>query len=175
MLVSAPDRIATARLLLRVPAAEDAEAIFAYASDVESTRYMSWPRHRALDDTRAFLELAERGWRDDAVGAYLIERDGAVIGSTGLHPHAAQLAETGYILARAAWGHGYATEACRAMIDLGARLGFVRVEAQCHASHLPSARVLEKAGMRFEGVLRRRGLFPNLSSSREDVRSYAWT
>jgi RimJ/RimL family protein N-acetyltransferase len=61
------------------------------------------------------------------------------------------------------------------MIELGRALGFARVEALCYADHPSSARVLEKAGMIFEGVLRKHGLFPNLSAQPQDVRSYAWT
>jgi RimJ/RimL family protein N-acetyltransferase len=173
---SAPPTIVTSRLVLRRPTLGDAEAIFTgYAGDSEVTRYMSWGTHPSIENTRGFLEFAMREWIEGGVGAYLIERDGVVIGSTGLHPRARHCAVTGYILERNAWGHGYATEACRRMIELGQELGFERVEAQCHASHTPSARVLEKAGMAFEGVLRKHSIFPNLSEQAQDVRSYAWT
>ncbi len=60
------------------------------------------------------------------------------------------------------------------MVELGRALGFFRIEAACHVDHGPSARVLEKAGMTFEGILRRHSIFPNLSSEPQDVRSYAW-
>ena len=48
--------IETARLRLRKPARPDAEAIFAsYAGDPLVTKYLSWPTHRTLADTSAFL------------------------------------------------------------------------------------------------------------------------
>ena len=61
----------------------------------------------------------------------------------------------GYTIARAYWGLGYATEAARALIQFGFdRMHLVRIEAVCLPEHLASARVLQKAGMQFEGVLR---------------------
>lgn len=174
MKASAPTSIATARLTLRRPTSDDAAAILAYASDAEVTRYMGWPRHTSLDDTHRFLEIVDREWETAGMGAYLITYEGTVIGSTGLHRASPHRAVTGYILLRSEWGKGYATEACRAMVELGRSLGFERVDARCHAAHEASARVLEKSGMVFEGVLRRYDAFPNLGAEPQDVRSYAW-
>ena len=173
--MTAPASIATARLVLRRPAAADVDAIFAYASDVEGTRFMGWPRHQSLDDTKQFLEFCAREWEKNGMGAYLITLDGRVIGSTGLHKASAHRAVTGYIVLRSEWGKGYATEACRAMMELGRSLGFIRIDARCHADHAASARVLEKCGMTLEGVLRRFDLFPNSGiEGPQDVRWYAW-
>jgi len=61
--VKAPERIETARLVLRRPVITDAELVYQrYASDPEVTRFLGWPRHQSLDDTRAFLELSEAEW-----------------------------------------------------------------------------------------------------------------
>jgi [ribosomal protein S5]-alanine N-acetyltransferase len=169
----APLRLFTARLTLRRPALADAAQMFSYAGDQHATRYMSWPVHRTLDDTRRYVEFALDAWRSAGVGAYLIELGGEVIGSTGLDP-TEEGATTGYILVRGAWGRGYATEACRAMLELGRSIGLEPIEAMCHVDHLPSARVLEKAGMSYEGVLRSHILFPNLAAAPQDVRRYAW-
>lgn len=172
--MSAPPLIRTARLTLRRPRAEDAKAIFrGFASIPEATRFMSWRTHRTLDDTRAFLDFAANGWARDGVGAYLIEREGAVIGTTGLHPETPTRAETGYILRPDAWGQGYATEAGRAMVDLARTLGFVRVQAHCHVDHHASARVLEKCGMALEGILRAHTVLPNHSPHPADMKVYA--
>ena len=172
----APLTIRTARLTIRRPAKADARAVFArYASDAEATRYMSWPTHRSVADARAFVVRALEEWSRNGVGPYLLELDGEVIGSTGLHLLAPYRAMTGYILARDQWGRGFATEACLAMVELGRTLGLARVEAQCHADHRASARVLEKSGMALQGVLRRYLVLPNLSNEPQDVRSYAWT
>ena len=57
------------------------------------------------------------------------------------------LNDTGYILGKPYWGHGYATEACRAMVELARARGDRRIASYCHADHAPSAHVLEKAGL----------------------------
>jgi ribosomal-protein-alanine N-acetyltransferase len=55
---------------------------------------------------------------------------------------------------RARWGHGYAPEAARALLDFGfAALGVHRVWADCDPANAAPIRVLEKLGMRREGHL----------------------
>src|SRR5262245_35999770 len=113
-----PDRIETARLLLRRPSNDDAAAILArYAGDAEVTRFMSWPRHRSIEDTYAFLQMAHDGWERWPADAYLIEsrQEPKLLGGTGLRFETPNTAITGYVLARDAWGQGYATEALSAM------------------------------------------------------------
>lgn len=59
-------------------------------------------------------------------------------------------AELGYRLVRAAWGRGYASEASRALVELGFRdLGLSRIWAQTMAVNAGSRRVMEKAGLRY--------------------------
>ena len=172
---AAPPSIRTARLVLRAPILADAPVAFAtYAGDPESTRLMGWPTHATVDDTAAFFAHAISEWVALGAGVYLIELDGRIIGSSGLHLHPPGRAATGYILGRPWWGHGYATEACRAMVELGRALGLVRVDATCHPDNQASARVLAKAGMTFEGRLRRHGVFPQLGPEPRDVDLYAW-
>lgn len=165
----APERVETARLLLRRPVLGDARAIFErYASDPEVTRYLTWPRHRSVDDTLAFLQFSDAEWARFPAGPYLIERqtDSLLLGSTGLAFESADTAATGYVLARDAWGYGYATEALGAMIDLARTLGVRWLYAICHVDHLASARVLEKGGFSREARLRRGAVFPNLQRNR---------
>jgi len=175
--VSAPHRTETERLVLRRPALSDAEAIFAgYASDPGVTRYLGWPRHTVIDQTRGFLAFCDTQWRNSPCGPYVIESRalGTIIGSTGLDFETPQRAATGYVLARHAWGQGYASEALRAMGALAPSLGAVRLQALCHPDHRASSRVLEKCGFAFEGRLRRHSVFPNLDASQpQDALLYA--
>ena len=162
----APERIETARLLIRRPRMSDAEAIFArYASDREVTRFLSWPTHESLDQTRAFLAFSEAEWGERPAGPYLAESrvDGTLLGSTGLAFETPQRAVTGYVLAKDAWGRGYATEALQAMVEAARDLGLRRLQAFCHPEHRLSWRVLEKCGFAREGTLRRFAEFPNLT------------
>ena len=163
----APETLLTRRLLLRRPCAGDAEAIFhAYACDEEVTRYLSWRTHRQLSDTRAYLEWSDYEWMRWPAGPFLAftrQPEGNLIGGTGLAFRSAAEASTGYVLAREAWNHGYATECLQAMIELARRLGVRRLESVCHLEHRASAHVMEKCGMRREGVLIEHTEFPNLA------------
>jgi RimJ/RimL family protein N-acetyltransferase len=175
--VSAPERVETERLVLRRPVLADASAIFArYASDPEVTRFLAWPRHITIDDTHIFLKFSDAEWQRWAVGPYLIEsRDtGTLLGSTGLDFETSHRAATGYVLARDAWGHGYATEALHTMVTVAADVGVCRVYALCHSEHTASSRVLQKCGFTCEATLRRYAEFPNLRPGEpSDVLCYA--
>ena len=171
----APERLVTERLILRRPLQSDADAVFLrYASDSEVTRYLAWPRHTALDDTRVFLSYSESEWRRWGCGPYLVYSDdaGRLLGSTGLAFESPGIASTGYVFARDAWGHGYATEVLRAMVGLARSLDVKWLYAICHVDHRASERVMIKAGFRKEGILKRHITFPNIGPSRADVISY---
>jgi RimJ/RimL family protein N-acetyltransferase len=185
----APERIETARLVLRRPTLADAEAVFErYASDPEVTRWLGWPRHRSLDDTRLYLAWSDAQWRQWPAGPYAIEAraDGRLLGGTGFAFESPirespirespiresetgaspTVATTGYVLARDAWGHGYATEALLAMVELAPALGVRRLVALCHPEHAASERVLAKCGFLREGLRSVAAAFPNVAPGR---------
>jgi RimJ/RimL family protein N-acetyltransferase len=173
----APHSIETARLVIRRPSANDAAAIFdRYAGDRDVTRYISWPAHTSVADTEAFLAFADAQWERWPAGPYLIfsKADGTLLGGTGLACETPYRAATGYVLARDAWGRGYATEALRAMVEIARAAPVRRLYALCHAEHRASAHVLEKCEFGKEGVLRRYARFPNLPGDEPcDVLCYA--
>jgi len=163
--MAAPERVETDRLVLRRPTRADVDAIFTrYASDPEVTRFLSWPRHTVIDHTVTFLEFSDLHWQQWPAGPYLVESrsTGAVLGGTGLGFETQDRASTGYVLARDAWGYGYATEALRAMIPIAAAVGVQYVYALCHPEHDRSRRVLQKCGFKRETLPPRYSEFPNL-------------
>jgi RimJ/RimL family protein N-acetyltransferase len=171
----APERLFTPRLVLERPRGDDAEAIFGYASDPAVTPYVAFPRHRSIDDARWFIGFSDAEWARAPAGPYVIRDRGtnALIGSTGLVFETRFRAATGYVLARDAWGRGYATEALGAMVDLARTLGVRRLLAHVHPEHTRSARVLEKGGFALEGVWRLHDEFPNLTPGEpSDVSCY---
>lgn len=171
------ERIETARLVLRRPRSVDAEAVFSrYAADPEVTRFLGWPRHLSLEQTRAFLEFSDAEWRQWPVGPYMIEsrEDGRLLGGTGLAFETPFRAATGYVLAKDAWGAGYATEALGGVVAVAAETGLRRLYALCHPDHPASRRVLEKCEFTREGLLRCHSEFPNLRPGEaSDVLCYA--
>ena len=174
--MKAPEQIETARLVLRRPNPADAESIYArYASDPEVTRYLSWRRHASINDTREFLDFSAAEWERWPAGPYLIESRGELklLGSTGLAFETNTVAATGYVLARDAWGCGYATEALSAMVVLAGNLQVQRLCASCHPANSASIRVLEKCGFRLEVRLQESNAFPNLGAGqRQDCLRY---
>ena len=163
--MKAPRELETERLILVAPAENDAAEIFErYASDPDVTRYMGWPRHQSIEDTRGFLTFSASEWERWPAGPYLIRArsDGRLLGSTGLAFDRDDEAMTGYVLAKDAWGRGYATEALRAMVDLARRLRLIRLYAPYHPENLASARVLEKCGFALDTTWHGKSLFPNL-------------
>lgn len=68
-----PPQIDTPRLRLSRPTARDAEAVFdRYANDPDVTRFVGWPLHQSVDDTRAFLDFSASEWERWPAGPYLI-------------------------------------------------------------------------------------------------------
>lgn len=152
----------TQRLLLRKMRLDDAEAMFAYASDPEVTRYVLWDTHRSIEDSESFLGFATEGYERGDFGGWgvVLKDSGAFVGTCGMDvgcaPEDAR-AELGYVLSREHWGKGLMPEAVRAVIAFGfGRMGLNRLEARCIAENTASARVMEKAGMTYEGTLRER-------------------
>jgi RimJ/RimL family protein N-acetyltransferase len=88
------------------------------------------------------------------------------VADLAIGPHGAVI---GYVYCRHAWGRGIATEVARLLVDLAFQhFGVWRVWATCAPQNLASRRVLEKVGMRHEGVLRRWIVSPLVSSEPRD-------
>lgn len=161
----APERFETSRLVLRRPSAADADVMFArYAGDPVVTKFLGWPRHESVEQTRAFLAFCDAEWTTWPAGPYLIESlvDGRLLGSTGLSFEAPRLAATGYVLAQDAWGRGVATEALTAVVAIAGRLSVDHLYALCHPDNPASSRVLTKCGFVLRSRLPQHAVFPNL-------------
>lgn len=171
-----PTTIATVRLRLRQPHLDDAPALFArYTQDPEVTRYLVWRPHQHVAETLAFLQRCAAVWADGAGFPYVIERldDGALLGMIEFRIDRFK-AEYGYVLARDAWGHGYMSEALTCLVEWAlAQPAIYRAAAFCDVDNPASARVMAKAGMGYEGLLRRYSVHPNVSDIPRDCHVYA--
>jgi len=171
-----PETIQTKRLILRKPRMEDAQAVFeGYAQDPEVTRYLVWKPHQNIRETEQFLLACGQLWQTGKDFAYAItlKENEILIGMFGLHPMNLKI-EVGYALARPYWGQGYMTEVLHAVNAWAlAQPDIFRVQAFCDVENIGSARVMEKAGMEREGLLRRYVLHPNVSDEPRDVYLYA--
>jgi ribosomal-protein-alanine N-acetyltransferase len=148
----------TERLFLRLFGLEDAALVqrLAGAREIADTALtIPHPYLDGMAESWIGTHADAWDWQERATLAITTEVDG-VIGAISLHlepDH--RRAELGYWVGRPFWNRGYATEAARAVIAFGFdALALNRI----HAAHLTrnpaSGRVLVKAGMRFEGILR---------------------
>ncbi len=176
MTFTPPEQIETERLLLRRNVADDAEAIFReYAQDAEVTRFLLWPPHTDIAQTRAFMQRCAEVWETGEAFPFAIVRkeDGLLMGMMEVRVEGHR-AELGYVLARRYWGNGYTPEAAAAVIHWArSQPGIHRVWAYCDVENRPSQRVLEKAGMEREGVIRRWAHAPNLGDTPRDCCFYS--
>jgi ribosomal-protein-alanine N-acetyltransferase len=172
-----PAALGTPRLRLRIPALGDARAIFeSYAADPEVTRFVSWTPHPNSEVTEKFIEnYCMAGWAKGDVFSWLITlvEDDQTAGMIDLRLSGCRT-EMGYVLARRFWRRGLMSEAARTVADWAIGAPEIhRVWAVVDLENVASQRVLERAGMVREGVLRRWAVFPNLGSRPRDVLCFA--
>ncbi len=153
-----PEAFRTARLILRPIAAEDAVPIFdTYAGDPEVARFLIWRPHQHLGDTQAYIARCITTSPDEARTYALTGReDGAAHGTLDLRQAGPHGLGFGYVLARSWWGQGLMTEALAEVVQWALQQPSVfRIGAVCDVENVGSARVMERAGLSREGLLRR--------------------
>ena len=145
--------LATVRLRLRGFTDLDRGAFAAVNADPEVMRYMSRRLDRAQSDR--FIDRILEGWTVHGFGLWAIQRveDGAFLGFAGLSEPSfvapfTPAIEVGWRLVRAAWGHGYATEAGAAALEFGFEvLRREEIVSFTAVDNERSRRVMERLGM----------------------------
>lgn len=143
----------TKRLRLRPVTLADAAAMYQYASDDETVRFV-FPKHTSIESTKK--EIASY-FLKEPLGKYGIElkENNVFIGTIDLRMIQPFCAEIGYTLNKAYWGYGYMPEACEVLKKLAfEQLKISRLQAVHDARNPKSGRVMEKIGMKKEGLLR---------------------
>ena len=171
-------RLETERLVLRAWTPDDVGAYARMLADREVTRHLGFGlRHRIkrtvaeglgrvshVEARRSVTRLDEH-WRQHGFGEWAAEEreTGKLAGQIGLNHHAdwtasATRVEVGWMLARDAWGRGYATEGARAALQFAFDdLGLERVISIAKPDNVRSLRVMERLGMWEEGRTRWKG------------------
>ena len=166
-----PTTIETARLLLRPPKLDDAEAVIAAIEEsrAELERWMEWaPSMRTVDDARRWAQRVIDAWDDPhgedfTVGIFRRE-DGRYLGAAGYHRArwTVPAAEIGYWLRTSETGNGYMREAVTAMTRVAfGTLGLRRLVITCASTNTRSRRVAEAIGFHLEGTLRNDDRLPD--------------
>jgi len=171
-----PEQFETARLILRPIMAEDAPAIFTgYARDPDVARYLMWRPHQNLADTESYIATRTAAPADRVRTYVLIGHDDRrLLGAFELRRPEPHRLDCGYVLARPFRGHGLMTEALAEVAQWAMQQESIwRIGAVCDVENRASARVMEKAGLEREGILRRWLVHPNISPEPRDCFSYA--
>ena len=169
--------IETERLLLRKITMNDASDMFNnWASDEEVTKYLTWDAHETIDGTKAIISMWEKELEQDDCYRWCIElrENNQVIGGIDVVKLNIDLesAVIGYCMSKKYWNKGIMTEALIAVQDyLFQHVGLNRIEAYHDTRNPASGKVMEKAGMSFEGI-KRQGA-KDIKGNFRDISMYA--
>jgi len=150
----------TERLLLRKISVNDAEAMYNnWASDDIVTRFVTWYTHQSIEDTKGLLKMWEAEYENNNCYRWVIElkNEKKAIGTIDVVriDEGNETAEIGYCVSREYWNKGIVTEAAKKVVEyLLKEVGFYRIEAQHHLDNPASGKVMQKVGMKYEGVVR---------------------
>lgn len=144
----------TDRLILRPITLDDAEDLFEYASDFETTQH-TFPTHQSIEETEWIIANL---FMSAPLGNYAIElkENQKMIGTCDLRINEGEKsAELAYAINKQYWGNGYAPEAAKRLLELAFNdLKVERLWAKFSSQNPASGRVMEKIGMEKEGILR---------------------
>ena len=168
--------LTTRRLVLRPLEPGDVDDVFAYTRDPEWAEHLldAMPQPYTRRNAEEFVArhlLAS----PDARPSWAIVLDGVCAGTITLGIDARhETGEMHYALARPHWGKGLMPEAADAVLDWGfRRRRLAKIWARADADHRQSRRVMEKLGMRCEGLARDHYKTPRPGRSRVDVVFYS--
>ena len=172
-----PEKIELERITLFKSRVTDAEEIFyAYASKPEATKYLSWKTHESIDDTRTYLSIVEKTWKQGLQASFAVrlKDSGRLIGACGC-TFSDGVFQVGYVFSPVLWGMGYATESCRGLVAEILKVKHVnRISSFVDIDNHASARVLEKSGFKMEQVAPEYFVAPNQGGIRKDARIFSY-
>lgn len=170
-----PQLVQTQRLELRRLKYEDADEVFhSYASKPEVTRFVSWPTHERVADTRRFLDYAVNAWNQGTDYSFGIRLTGSnrFIGTFGIINDMGKI-QFGYALSPTYWGQGFATEVCVKMMSVLKSIeGIYRIGTLVDVDNVASSKVLLKAGLIEEARLPKWFRFVNQGNEPKDCILY---
>jgi len=169
----------TERLIIRKWQKEDADDLFDYAKNSESSKFLEFKPYDSIQEAYERIDkiLIKYSNKEFLIPyAIQLKSKNKVIGSIDYEYYsekAGGIIEVGYILNPSFQGNGYMTEALKGMFKYIKRNKLaMRIECRHDTLNIKSGNVMERAGMTFEGVLRKAGNVNN-THSRYDTAIYS--
>lgn len=148
----------TSRLLLRRFTLDDAQAVYdSYTSDEKVSLRHNLDAHKSVEETRAMLAEWIAEYSNQKYYHWVIEHENMVIGEINLFNIAneQERCELGYTIGSEWWNNGFATEAVGEILRFAfEEVHFNKVCARHDADNFASGKVMQKNGMKQEGVFR---------------------
>jgi RimJ/RimL family protein N-acetyltransferase len=143
----------TDRLILRPLTTGDVLPLHRILNEEDILHYFPNPASPSVERVEKLIGRQLAHWEEHGMGWWGVVPQGQeeLIGWSGLQflPETDEV-EVGYLLSRAYWGKGLATEAAKAALTFGFQtLGLTQIVGLVHPQHIASQRVLEKAGLTF--------------------------
>ena len=157
-------RLETARLVIRTFEPRNAEAWIAMVNDPEVIRFLPPGPPATTESFQSVIESRHAMEREIGYAMWAVDdgTTGTFVGQCGIRPvneSAGPEIELAYHYTRPSWGKGYATEAAIAVLAHGlGPVGLDRIKAVVMPENIGSWRVMEKAGMRYQGLANYFGL-----------------
>lgn len=161
-------KLHTERLVLVPLGLNYLQSTHEYSSDIENTKLMVYLPDHSMEETKEFLEQVQTEWQKENPEFYelavLLENDH--IGAIGLYlDKERHTGELGWIINKRYWGHGYATEAAKEVMNFGiGELKLKKIIAHCDSENSSSYKVMQKLGLSLVSITKGR---KNKSSDEE--------
>ena len=162
------EKIIGDRVTLRRPRISDADALTKYCNNRLISEWITaMPHPYKKKDAVWFINDCEKKWNAKTDYIYVIEYEGKLAGTVGLHIKKDDKAELGYWIGRPHWGKGLVTEAARLLMREGfKRLDLHKIYAIYLEGNEKSEKVMKKIGMKYEAWFRedakRKGKYVNV-------------
>lgn len=158
----------TNRLILRKFTIQDAEGMYNnWVTDKECCKYLSWDVHKNIEETIELLQKWIEQYNDNYYNWVVeLKQTKEIIGSISVIENNKKnlYCELAYCYGSKYWNNGYATEALRRVIDyLLNECNYNLIEADHILENVASGKVMEKAGMNKEAILKQRLFNKNLN------------
>lgn len=152
-------KLESERLLLRRVAYSDRMDIYTYAHLPEVAEYLKWEPHTSEYESLEFINIVMELYNKELPSVWAIEykADKKMIGTIGFlnWDEENRSAEVGFVLSPIYWNKGIMTESLKMVMKFAFdEMNLNRFQAKCEPENKPSAKVMEKAGLTYEGTIR---------------------